>query len=121
MKKRLMYLNHLLTNGKNKLPAKVLRQQMKEPLKGDWITMCKKDMEELHLDIKIIEDLTKPQMKKYLNKSIQNAAFEYLKIKQSKQSKGKEIFYHNIETQSYLRPESKLSVNMMQKIFQLRS
>ena len=121
MKKRMMYLNHLLTKGRNKLPAKVLQQMMKKPLKGDWINMCKEDMNELDLSIEMIESMTKPNFKKYLLQSIPKAAFRFLQEKKSKQSKGSEIFYSALKTQSYFKAQSKLSARLMQKIFQLRS
>ena len=84
-------------------------------------SMCKEEMKELNINIENVENMTKSQCKKFLTQSIEKAALNYLKEKQSKQSKGKEIYYHNLKTQSYLSPKSKLSVSSMQKIFQLRS
>ena len=117
----MMYLDHLLTNGINKLPAKVLQEQIKKPLKGDWFNTCKEDMNELDLTVEMIESMTKSKLKKYLSQSISKAAFKYLQEKKSKQSKGSEIFYSALKTQSYFKAKSELSVQMMQKIFQLRS
>ena len=121
MKRRIMYLNHLLTSGINKLPAKILQEQMKKPLKGDWFNLCKDDMKELNVTLEMIGSMSKTKLKKFLLQSIPKAAFDYLQKKRSKQSKGSEIFYNKLETQTYFKPESKLSVEMMQKIFQLRS
>ena len=65
--------------------------------------------------------MTPYQFRTKLKESISKAAFIYLKKKKEKQSKGKEIYYHKLETQSYLRPESKLSLTNMRRIFLLRS
>ena len=78
-------------------------------------------MKELNINIEHVENVTKPQCKKFLTQSVEKAALNFLKEKQLKQSKGKEIYYNNLKTQSYLNPKSKLSVRSMQKIFQIRS
>ena len=41
MKKRIMYLHHLLTNKRNSLVQEVLKAQMEKPMKGDFINLCK--------------------------------------------------------------------------------
>ena len=94
---------------------------MKKPLRGDLFNLCKGDMKELNLTVEMIQSMTKTNLKKLLSQSIPKVAFNHLQKKRSKQSKGSEIIYNKLETQTYFKPESKLSVEMMQKIFQLRS
>ena len=58
MKKRALYFHHLLTNGSNKLAGIVMKEQLKNPLKGDHAKICLKDLKELDLNIETIKSMT---------------------------------------------------------------
>ena len=120
-KRRILYLHHLLTNGKEKLAAHVLREQMKTPYRGDFAQICSTDLKELELDIEEIRLMTKNELKKKLKEVISDAAFKYLRKIKDQQSKGKEIHYQKFEIQKYLTSESQLSLTNMRRIFQLRT
>ena len=121
MKKRIMYLHHLLTKGVKKLANQVLQAQMKRTLRGDWYFQCQKDLKELNLTIEEIKSSSKTGIKKRLNESINKAALDYLIKTKNKQSKGRDLFYHSLEMQPYFLPQNRLSIRQMQQIFQLRS
>ena len=121
IKKRAMYFHHLLTDGVNKLAGIVMKEQMISPLKGDLAQICLKDLKELDLDVDKIKLMTRIQFRTQLKESISKAALLFLRTKKDQQSKGKEVLYHKLEVQLYLRPESKLSLTTMRRIFQLRS
>ena len=121
MQKRMMYLHKLLTKGKNTLASKVLHSQMKNTLKGDWYKECLKDIKELKFNRENIESFTKNGMNKALKEAIEKAAIKYLLKEKDKQSKGKELFYSSLQTQSYFKPDSNLSSREMKQMFQIRS
>ena len=60
-------------------------------------------------------------VQKCLKESVETASFNFLMKKKVKQSKGSEIYYHKLEMQQYMKPKSKLSVRIMQQIFQART
>ena len=63
-KKRIMYLHHLMTNGRHKLAGNVLEEQLKNPLKGDFAQMCIEDLKEIDMTIDELVLMTKNEMKK---------------------------------------------------------
>ena len=66
-----------------------------------------------------IKAMPKNMFKTHIKKKIECEALTYLKSKIK--SKGKEIYYTQIELQEYLRPESKLKIVEKNDIFKIRS
>ena len=86
----------------------VLRTQMINPKKKDWIYTVKENMK--HLDIKLtfenIQLMSKDSYKKLIKNKIKEGAFKYLISKRNKRNgKGMEIEYTQLEMQNYLRTE----------------
>ena len=65
--------------------------------------------------------MTKQAIKKVLNERIEEAAYQHLTRMKNTQSKGRELVYKSLKRQNYMRAESRLAVETMCKIFQIRS
>ena len=87
MNKRMMYLHKLLTTERKTLASKVLQEQKRKTLKGDWYEDCLKDMKELKLTPENIESFSKKGMKRALKEAIDKAALNFLLKQKEKQSK----------------------------------
>ena len=74
----------------------------------------------LNLSFSQISSLSKNKFKAIVKDACHRAFFKELQINRQKLSKGKEIMYTKLETQSYLKPGYGLSVHEMQKIYYLR-
>ena len=122
MKKRLMYLFHLITSPDDLLSKQILLEQVKSPLKSDWWSLVSKDME--HLNIKLtlskIGEMTKKNFKQLVNTKCESSNLKFLLERKSKLSKGKEICYAKLETQKYLKAGNGLSPDNMRWIYALR-
>ena len=64
--------------------------------------------------------MSKKSFKMFMKKAFNNACFEYLISEKAKLSKGSDIIYCKLETQSYLSSESGLSIENMRRIYQIR-
>ena len=64
--------------------------------------------------------MTKSVFKKLVKQKCSEAAFEYLKKKQSNGSKGAEIKYESLQMADYLLPQANLSLEDQREIFSIR-
>ena len=64
--------------------------------------------------------MSKQKFKALVKSSCERACFLYLLNENQKLSKGKELNYTKLETQSYLNPGSGISVDSMRKIYHIR-
>lgn len=99
MKKRIIYLNYLLNQEANSLVNKFLKAQIDKILPGDWVSLVNQDLKDLDIALSFedIKNTSKNELSEFLNKKIEEKAFEYLiKIKEN-HSKMKNIQYEKFE------------------------
>ena len=114
MKRKLLFLQYILKQGKETMIYKILRAIEENPIKNDFVNKCKKYLELLKINITLdkIKNMTKLQLKKILKEKIQNEAFMYLRNQQAKQEKIKDIQYKELKMQDYLADgDRKISVS----------
>ena len=101
----------------------VLIEQIKSPLRGDWINLVIQDLHDLEIKLSFgqIESLTKSKFKMLVKNSCKIACFNSLMKDKEKLSKGKEIKYDRLESQTYLNPGNNLLLETMRWIFRIRS
>ena len=109
-----------MNKDSTELVRKVFEAQKQDPTPGDFIKLVEKDMLELDITMKYVEESTKVDLKKALKASATNASFAGLKKKLLKHKKVKQIQYDLLEMQPYLRSE-KLQAEERQTITALRS
>ena len=106
--KRIMFLHYLLNRNETELLSQVLKAQIDDPVKGDWILTVKEDLASFdlnHLSFDTIKHLKKEHFKKMVKKSCKNAAFKYLlKEKEEKcVSKMSKLKYVELAMQPYFK------------------
>ena len=122
MRRRLIYLQHILKQKETSLIKQFLKTQMNTLKKKDWGKTVKEDLLHLGLEITIedIEIMPKQTYKKLIRKKIQEKAFDYLITKRNNRNgKGMALSYKGLEIQNYLFSEDIEITNTERKyIFQ---
>ena len=79
--------------------------QTESSTKGDFFKLVQEDYNKIGeiLDMQKIENTSKAIHKRNIKSKITMSAFQYLKEKQSKHSKVKDIIYQKLETQGYMK------------------
>ena len=82
-----------------------------EPVKGDWITTVKEDIEELDLNLTFeqIKAFTKETFKEKVKEHVKASALKYLQNLQQTHSKSKPLIYTKLEVQDYLKADSDMT------------
>ena len=121
-KMRCLFLKKILEEGKNSQIYRFFELQLKNPIKGDWVSTCLKDLLELEIKetIEEIENMSAYNFKNLIKSKIEIKALEYLQRKRG--SKGKEIKYTKLEMSEYLLPfNSKLNIEEKRRMFEIRN
>ena len=122
IKIRLLFLKNILDEDEDTRVYKFFNVQKNNPSRGDWVSTCRKNLEEIKLGLTMneIKETTKAHFSKLLKQKIREAAFKYLVKKQGK--KGGDIKYSGLQMANYLQPYiSNLSITEKQEIFSLRN
>ena len=121
-KKRVMYLFNLLTCDDTSLVSQVFREQAKKVERNSWTHRVIKDLEELEIGLSFeqISQMSKQQFKSIVNRACANVCLDFLLKQKANLSKGKELIYTRLETQSYFLSTNKLSIDEMRGIYQIR-
>ena len=103
-KMRCLFLKQILEQDKNSQIYRFFQLQLKNPIKGDWVSTCLSDLSDLQISetLEEIRDMSKTKFKKILKSKILVNAFHYLQSKRG--SKGQEIKYTILEMSEYLLP-----------------
>ena len=112
MSKRLNFLWYILNENDETLIKKFFMAQLNNPVKGDWVSRVKKDLEELELSYEFttIKAKSKSEFKRMVKIKIQEKALHYLTSIQATHSKSKHIVYSELSLQEYLKPECNLTI-----------
>ena len=99
------YLKHIIDLPENEWIRKVYDAQKSNPVRGDWTELVKTDFEKINMqyDESQISRTDKTLFKRHIKMLMRDAAFKYLKNKQSTHMKVKHILYEKFELQEYLR------------------
>ena len=104
--KRLMFFHYLLSRDVNELTSQVLKAQIEDPIKGDWILTVKDDLEVFELGFLSVDALKlikKEKFKEMVKKACKKVAFNYLIKEKNKKSKLSELKYNDLNMQSYFQ------------------
>ena len=121
-KARCLWLQYILQQTEDSTVYKMFKLQQEMPTRGDWVSSCMKDLEELQIEntLEEIRQMTKYKFTKILRKKTKDRALNYLQNKQG--SKGKEIIYSKIEMSEYLSPlNEELTFEEKRRLFEIRN
>ena len=110
-KMRCTFLKQILKQGKNSQIYRFFKLQLKNPVKGDWVSTCLTDLIELEIKetLEEIKSMLAYKFKNLVKSKIEIKALEYRLTKRG--SKGQEIEYTRLEMSEYLLPfNSKLNI-----------
>ena len=119
---RLLYLKYILEQPEEATIRKIFNLQFEKPIRGDWVSTCKKDIKKLNLKITFeeIKCVKKKQFTQILKEKIKEEALKYLLEKRGK--KGGEINYSYLEMAEYLLPfNNKLSIDEKREMFAVKN
>ena len=122
--RRLNFLWYILNQNDDSMLTEFLRAQCENPVKGDWILTVMDDLKELDIkeNLDDIREISKDKFKKIVKIKVKEKAFKYLSELQETHSKSKNIKYHDLSLQEYLKPDtSDLSIKEKSFIFNARS
>ena len=122
IKLRMLFLKSILDQDERSMVKRFFKIQIQQPRKGDWVSSCKMDLEKMKIELNFqeIRMMTKEHFLKIINCKLEENALEYLLKKRG--SKGKEIFYNNLEMAEYLMPHNdKLSTEEKRSLFAVRN
>ena len=120
-KRKLLFLQYILKQDKNSMIYRILKATEENPIKGDFVSTCKKYLETIKLKITFqdIENMKKIQFRKMLKGKIKDEAFEFLKNQQLNQEKIKNIKYEELKIQDYLADGDR-NISVSKIIFKAR-
>ena len=97
--------------------------QCSDPIKGDWASTVKRDLESLDikLSFKEISSYSKKAFKLIVKDAVKAKAFSDLVKAQKGHSKGKEIEYKDLGLQEYLKADSPLTTKEKRFLFSART
>ena len=121
--RRLNFLHYILCQEEDSLIKRFFKAQCSQPVKGDWVSTVKKDLEFLKITMTFeqIKNKSKGDFKEIVRKFINKESFEDLLEQRKKHSKGKEIEYRDLSTQNYLKSDSPLSIEEKRFAFAART
>ena len=126
MKRRCLFLHHILQQDENSLLFRFFLSQMKHPKQGDWVSQVLNDLINLdiHEDLEQIGKMKKNKYSSILHDKIQGASFNWLlnkkKLRTSENAKGKKLTYKSLNMAEYLVPDSDLSIEEKKWHFKCR-
>ena len=125
MRRRLIYLQHILKQKESSLIKQFFQTQIKNPRKKDWAKTVIENLQHLEIPYTMeeIENMPKQTYKNVIKKKILEYSFKYLIEKINRRNgKGIELQYEKLEMQPYLCTEDMDIKNVERKfIFQLRT
>ena len=115
-------MKSILDENEQSLVFNFFKLQLQQPTKNDWVSTCKKDLEEMKINLKFeeIRMMSKENFANIVKSKIPEMAFKYLLNKRG--SKGKEILYNRLEMAEYLTPNNDmLKIEEKQELFSVRN
>ena len=120
--RRLMFLQYILKEDSKSLISMFFHAQNSQPHKNDWALTCKKDLEELKLELTFdeIKSLSKQRFMTKVSKAVTKLALSYLITEKQKLTKVLHISYSVLKMEKYFLPNA-TSIKMVKFIFHARS
>ena len=104
------------------LVHQVIEAQLKYPTRNDWGQTVMKDMVDIDLNMKKLENMNKNQLRKYVKDKIEAIAFNYLTEKKLTHKKVKKLEHFSLKMAEYLEPNNlKIKLTDSKLLFQLKT
>jgi hypothetical protein len=122
MKRRQLYLWHLLHTKKTELIVRVFESQILTPRRGDWVKLIEEDQKKMDLCLshEEISRMSRNKFKGIIEVKVKTFALAELNKLKAKHSKSEKIQSVKFQTANYLT-DYRLSRKQQQLLFRLRS
>ena len=119
--RRLNFLHYLLKLKPTEMLSKFFQAQWYSPVKSDWTTEAKQNLEEFGIttNMEEIVKMSKTKFKNLIKKKAQDYEFKRLMEIKSRKSKLKDIRYNELKIQDYLLLET-MNASQAKAIFKFR-
>ena len=120
-KMRALFLKYILNESESSRILRFFYLQLENPVRGDWVTTCMKNLKALNIknSIEEIRAMSAFNFKKLLNQKCEESALNYLIRRRG--SKGKEIRYSKLKMADYMYPNDCLTITEQRSIFAIRN
>ena len=118
--RRVNYYVNIMKRNDSELTKRIVKEQVQNPLEGDFFSLVKKDCQSLDIPLQRLDTESQKSLKKFVKQQVMKAATVYLKEKQQKHSKVRNIEYNEVKTQEYLKSE-KITEKESKLLFSLRT
>ena len=126
IKRRNMYLHHVLNRPESEIIRKVYEVQKNIPTKNDWFAVVKENMQDLMINLsdEEISQMSKQKFKKIANSAVEKAAIDHLNKITCSHSKPENLIKTSLKSQkrfenvSFFFRKKKLKIIFSTKNFQ---
>ena len=117
------FLHYILCQDEDSLISRFFAAQCADPIKGDWASTVKKDLEFLNINLSFeeISSYSKKAFKLIVKDAVKAKAFSDLVKAQQGHSKGKEIIYRDLSLEEYLKANSPFTNKEKRFLFSART
>ena len=122
MKRRIMYLHHILHRPETEMIRKVYEVQKHVQTKNDWFGLVHKDMNYLNINLsdQKIMQLSKDRFKSLVTAAVEEAAIQYLNDKAVSHSKSSDLIKPSLLREKYLE-DKRFKRSEVELLFALRT
>ena len=121
MQKRMNFLHYILNQDITSMIRQVYIALKEDSRKGDFVTLTNNDRNDLNIDKTDfeIQDMTKPNWKKYIKEKVLCAAFQSMITENKNKEKTCDIKFESLKMSKYLDENKRRSLSKL--IFSVRS
>ena len=123
MLRKIMFLHYILNEEQESLIHRVLKAQLKSPVKGDWILGVQEILIDLEIDLELeeIKQIKEETLRKFVKKQIKEKCLMYLNKQKEKHTKVMHIVHTELKMQNFLHPNHAQNIHLSKFLFSARS
>ena len=123
MLRKIMFLHYILNEEQESLIHRVLKAQLKSPVKGDWILGVQEILIDLEIDLELeeIKQIKEETLRKFVKKQIKEKCLVYLNKQKEKHTKVMHIVHTELKMQNFLHPNHAQNIHLSKFLFSARS
>ena len=120
--RRLNFLKYIVSEPNDSLVHQVFDAQIKHPTRNDWGQSVLKDLSDIDLNMNMLENMTKTNLRKHIKNKLEVMAFNYLTEKKLRHKKVKKLNHSGLKMAEYLEPNNyNIKLTDSKLLFQLKS
>ena len=120
--RRINYLHYILNSDSSEMLYKVFISQIRNPTKGDWPQIVKKDLADFNITFSFeeIKKIKKDKFKRIVKEACKKYSYKKLMNKKAGHEKGKHIKYNQLKIANYLVSDN-ITTEEAKMLFKIRT